>query len=55
MKEQMRNVLINAYRDYLNNYISVARYAECNALTEEQAQDFIRMARQVTNSEHPEA
>ncbi|MGZ8887990.1 MAG: hypothetical protein ACXW1D_00360 [Halobacteriota archaeon] len=51
----MRQILINAYLDYLNNYLSIETYAEHNGLTSEQAYSLIVLARQVANSEHPDA
>ena len=50
-----RQSLIALYLDYLNNYVTVERYAECNGLTVEQAQSLITLGRHVFNSEHPEA
>ena len=51
----MRESLIAAYLDYLNNYLTVARYASDNGLTEEQAGALINLARHVFNSAHPGA
>ena len=51
----MRTLLINAYLDFLNDYLTVARYAECNGLHLQQANDFIDLARKVYYSEHPES
>lgn len=50
-----RGALQNIYLDYLNNYITVARYAECNGLTYEQGEALINIAREVFNSPHPDA
>jgi hypothetical protein len=50
-----RQSLITLYLDYLNNYITVERYAECNGLTVEQAHSLITLSRHVFNSDHPEA
>lgn len=51
----MREILINAYLDYWNNYITVEKYAEHNGLTVEQGKKLIDLAREVYNSEHPDA
>jgi hypothetical protein len=50
-----RQSLITLYLDYLNNYVTVERYAECNGLTVEQAHSLITLGRHVFNSDHPEA
>lgn len=51
----MREILISAYLDYLNNYLSITTYAEHNGLTQDQALKLIDLAREVHMSEHPEA
>lgn len=50
----MRETLIKIYLDWRNNYLTVERYAECNALTIEQASKLIALAREVFDSTHPE-
>jgi len=49
----MRETLIEVYLDWRNNYLTVGRYAECNALTTEQASKLIALAREVFDSIHP--
>jgi hypothetical protein len=51
----MRHVLSTAYLDYLNNYLSVATYAEHNGLTVPQGQAFIALAKSIFESSHPDA
>lgn len=51
----MRNVLIEAYLDYVNNYLTVPTYAEHNGLTNDQALDLLSLARSIYQSTHPEA
>lgn len=51
----MRETLIAAYLDFRNNYLTVEKYAEHNGLTEEQAYKLIDLAKQVFESEHPDA
>lgn len=51
----MRTILINAYLDFINDYLTVERYAECNGLHLQQAIDFIDLAREVYHSAHPES
>ena len=51
----MRDILIAAYLDYKNNYLTVEKYAEHNGLSYEQAMQLILVAISVFNSKHPEA
>lgn len=51
----MRDILIAAYLDFLNNYLTVEKYAEHNGLTAEQGKMFIDLARDIFNSDHPES
>lgn len=51
----MRQILIIAYLDYMNNYLTVEKYAEHNGLTAEQGNIFIILARNVYYSDHPDA
>ena len=51
----MRNTLIDIYLDYVNNYLTYQRYAECNGLHDYEAKALIDLARTVYNSNHPEA
>lgn len=51
----MRETLINAYLDYVNNYLTIEKYAEHNGLTPEQARALLDVARAVYGSKHPDA
>lgn len=51
----MRDTLINTYIDYVNNYLTIAKFAEHNGLTEAQADILLNLCKNVINSEHPEA
>jgi hypothetical protein len=51
----MRNQLIDIYLDFWNNYLTYARYAECNELQEKDAEELIILARKVYYSIHPDA
>lgn len=55
MNKQMRDILIEAYLDYLNNYVSYKTYAEHNGFTEQQSLLFIELANSVFTMPHPEA
>ena len=50
-----RDILSFIYLDWMNNYLTTERYAECNGLTDTQACTLINLARDVARSEHPEA
>jgi hypothetical protein len=51
----MRNRLINAYLDYFNNYLTPAKWAEHNGLSEEHGRAFLALAKAIYESKHPEA
>lgn len=51
----MRDILIETYLDRINNYLTDAKYAEHNGLTERQATELLALALQVWQSPHPEA
>lgn len=51
----MRQKLIDAYLDYVNNYVSVETWAEHNGLSIAQGYELIRLARQVANDPHSDA
>jgi len=50
----MRDTLIAAYLDYINNYAQYALYAEHNGLTNEEGEQLIKLARKVFEHSHPE-
>lgn len=50
----MRDILIGVYLDYVNNYLTVEKFAEHNGLTKQQAEQLLRLAKAVFNSNHPE-
>lgn len=51
---ELRNVLIDYWLDYRNNYLTIDKFAEHNGLTVQQAADLIRQAKVIFNSPHPE-
>jgi hypothetical protein len=51
----MRDTLINAYLDYLNNYLTIDLYSEHNGLTLEQGKILINLGHDVYYSSHPDA
>lgn len=52
---QMRTVLNAAYLDYVNDYLTVACWAEHNGMTEEQGERLISLAREIHHTPHPDA
>lgn len=50
-----RSLLEVLYVDWRNNYLTTDKFAEHHGLTAEQGQRLIDLARDVANSEHPEA
>lgn len=50
-----RDYLKRAQLDWVNNYASVARFAEDHGLTADQAFQLLKLARNVFNSNHPES
>ena len=50
-----RETLIQIYRDWFNNYISLEVFAEHNGLTVQQAEQLVSLGRQVIESPHPES
>lgn len=51
----VRELLIEIDRDWTNNYITIAVFAEHNGLTTIQAIKVLELARSVSNSTHPDA
>lgn len=50
-----RKALNARYLEYVNNYITIERFAENNGLTTDQGQRLIDLAREIHNSPHPES
>ena len=50
-----REQLIDDYLDFVNNYLTVALFAEHRGLTEHQARLLLDVAKMVFNSPHPDA
>lgn len=51
----MRDILIEAYLDYRNNYLTIEKYAEHHGLTTQEGETLIDLAEKVFNHDHPEA
>lgn len=52
---QAREYLIKLYLSWKNDYLSIQTFADHNALTIDQANDLIAIAKSIFNSEHPES
>jgi hypothetical protein len=50
----MRDQLIKIYLDYVNNYLTIEKFAEHSGLHFDQAESLLALARAVFNSEHPD-
>ena len=50
-----RKQLATAYLDWVNNYVTIATYAEHYGLTEQEAIDFLNVAQSCYYNQHPEA
>lgn len=51
----MRKILINAYLDFVNNYLTIEKYADHNGLSIDEANVFMSVAKHVFNNPHPES
>jgi len=54
-QQQARDYLTAVYLDWRNNWLSVGRFAESHGITETQAAELIATARDVFNTEDPDA
>lgn len=54
-KAIMRENLITAYLDFINNYWTVDKWASDNELSLEEANNFLRVANRVFYAAHPES
>ena len=50
----MRTKLIEAYIDYVNNYLTPELWGEHNGLNTEQSVAFLQLAKAVYDTQHPE-
>lgn len=53
--KQARNYLEELYLDWINNYITIDKFAEHNGITHEQATKLIVLMQSIYNSNHPES
>lgn len=53
--ERWRMALNALYLEYVNNYLTVEKFAEHQGLTTDQGQRLIDLAREIHNSPHPES
>ena len=50
-----RAQLCAIYLQWRNDFVTVARFAEYHGITDAQAADLINLARDIFNTDHPEA
>ena len=50
-RDQLRAI----YLEWVNDFLSVASFAEYHGITDAQAADLIALARDIYNTDHPEA
>lgn len=50
-----RKALNNLYLEFVNNYVTIEKFAEHNGLTTDQGQRLIDLAREIHNTPHPES
>lgn len=55
MKTEFRDILINVYLDWRNNYLTIDKYAEHNGLLINEARTLIDLSKDVFYHPHPEA
>ncbi|QEG08727.1 hypothetical protein [Aeromonas phage 4L372XY] len=53
--KSIREILAAQYVEFLNDYLTVAKFAEHKGLTGDQARQLIELAKSVYYSKHPEA
>jgi hypothetical protein len=52
---ELRDVLIEYYLDYVNNYLTFEKFAEHNGLRENEAMQLIAIGKTLYNTSHPES
>ena len=52
--KQIRDYILEVYADFINNYLTIERFAEHNGLTNKQAKQFLDLAQSIFDSKHPE-
>jgi hypothetical protein len=53
--KQARDYLTEIYLDWVNNYLTIEKFAEHNGLTDEQAITLLHLAKITFESKHPDA
>ena len=53
--KQARDYLLEIRMDFVNNYLTLEKWAEHNRLTVKEAKDILNLARKVSDHEYPEA
>jgi len=51
----IREEFLNEYLDWLNNYLSIDKFAEHRGLTVEEAETYLKLCKSCFDNKHPEA
>jgi hypothetical protein len=54
-KKELRDILIDAYLDYRNDYLTIDKFAEHHGLYPNEAQTLINLGKGAWEHKHPEA
>lgn len=54
-KTEIRGILIDAYLDYRNDYLTIEKFAEHHGLYPHEAETLINLGKSVWEHPHPEA
>lgn len=53
--KELRDILIDAYLDYRNDYLTMDKFAEHHGLYPQEAETLISLSKKVWEHKHPEA
>lgn len=51
----MRETFVKWYLDYVNNYLTVEKFAEHNGVSVDQANQIIKLGKEIHETPHPES
>lgn len=51
---ELRDIILERYVDFINNYLTINKFAEHNGLTVKQATAFLDLAQDIFDSKHTE-
>lgn len=53
-QREVRQYILAVNEDYINNYLTVEKFAEHNGLLKNEAIEFLELADKISNHKHPE-